>query len=431
LSGSRIGALAGAMTFTFCPHVFSHTAHIQLLMIGPLPYVFLALHAFVDRQTWLRAVLLGVSIAVQALFCAYYGILAGLLAGAGVLFFAISRRHWRNPRYWALATAAAVVSFLVVLPFFIPYLRLQHETGFGRQLDEARRYSADWRAYLASDGWLHLWMQKYVGATEEALFPGFAALIAGGVGLIGGARRAREIRLFYGLAAALALWASFGPVAGLYSVLYKTLPVFSLLRAPARFGLAVSLGFGILAAIGVAAILSALSVRTRRWAAPGILLFTVLDLSVEMPFREAPPVPTAYRVLGSARPGAVAEFPFFYIPSDFFRHARYMLGSTAHWQPLVNGYSDYIPPDWSESTLLLSSFPNPEGFNILRTRRARYVVFHLKLYTARAREAALFRIRAYSDVLRPLAQDDDVWLFEITRWPEQHPDLTGGTPKGP
>ena len=27
-------------------------------------------------------------------------------------------------------------------------------------------------------------------------------------------------------------------------------------------------------------------------------------------------------------------------------HAIYMLNSTAHWMPLVNGYSDYIPPDF-------------------------------------------------------------------------------------
>ncbi len=431
LSGSRVGALAAAMVFTFCPHVFAHTAHIQLLMIGPLPFVFLALHAFVDRQTWWHAALLGLSIGVQALFCAYYGVLAGLLVGLGVLFFATSRNFWRQPRWWGHVALAAAVSILVVLPFFLPYMHLQQETGFGRQLDEARRYSANWRTYLTSDAWLHAWMMKYLGTIEEVLFPGFVALIAGGIGLVAGLKRAREATLFYTLVAVLALWASLGPAAGLYTLLYKTLPIFSLLRAPARFGLAVSFGLAMLAAIGIAAVLAKVSARTSRWAAPAILVFAVIDLSVAMPFVEAPRMPAAYRTLATARPGAVAEFPFFYIPGDFHRHARYMLGSTAHWQPLINGYSDYIPPDWAASTLLLSSFPNPEGFEILHARRARYAIFHLGLYTARSRQALLKRIDAYGDALKPLVKDDDVWLFEIARWPETHPDLSGGTPKAP
>lgn len=431
LSGSRAGAWAAAMVFTFCPHVFSHTAHIQLLMIGPLPFVFLALHAFVDRPAWDRAVLLGGSIAGQALFCAYYGVLAGLLVALGMVFYALSRGTWRQARWWTLVAVAAFAAIVIVLPFFLPYLQLQRTTGFGRALDEARRYSADWRTYLASSGWLHAWMLKYLSRPEEVLFPGFAAILAGVVGLIAGWKRARETTAFYALAGVLALWASFGPAGGLYSVLYRTIPIFSLLRAPARFGLAVSFALAILAAIGIAAILARLSTGPRRWAATAILLFVVVDLSVTMPFREVPPVPAAYRTLGGARPGAVAEFPFFYIPVDFHRHARYMLGSTAHWQPLVNGYSDYIPPDWAQSTLLLSSFPNPEGFEILRARRARYVVFHLKLYARQAREAVLFRIRAYSEYLRPLVRDDDVWLFEITGWPELHPDLSEGTAKAP
>ncbi len=431
LAGSRVGALAAAMVFTFCPHVFAHTTHIQLLMIAPLPFVFLALHAFVDRPAWPRAVLLGAAIAVQALFCAYYGVLAGLLAGLGVLFFAVSRNAWRQPRWWAQVALAAAVSVLLVLPFFLPYLQLQQDTGFGRQLDEARVYSANWRTYLVSDGWLHAWMQTYLGEIKEVLFPGFAAIAAGALGLVAGLKHRRETTIFYALVAALALWASFGPAAGLYTVLYKTLPIFSLLRAPARFGIAVSFGLAVLSAIGIAALLARLSARSALWAGGALLLFVLVDLSTPMPFVDVAPVPAAYRALANARPGAVAEFPFFYIWRDFFRHARYMLGSTAHWQPLVNGYSDYIPPDWAGSTRLLSLFPNQEGFEMLRDVRARYAVFHLGLYSARNRQALLHRIDAYGDALKPIVKDGDVWLFEIARWPETHPDLSASTPKAP
>ena len=437
LSGSRPGALVAAIVFSFCPFLFAHTAHIQLLMLGPLPFVLLALHAFVERATPVRASLLGLAIGMQALFCAYWGVLAGLLVGVGVLFYSVSRGLWRSPRWWILTCVAAVVSAVTVLPFFLPYMDVQQE-GFGRTLAEAGVYSSTWRDYLTSSAWMHDWMLPWLkrrGGWVEVLFPGFAALILGGAGVMaairerdGGGESAstiRETTIFYLLVAALALWISFGPAAGLYSVLFHTVPVFSLLRAPARFGVAVTLALAVLSSFGVRWILASQSAERRTWIAAAIVGVTALDLSMTMPFRRVAPFPKAYEVIARSRPGPVAEFPFFYQGADFYRHSRYMLGSTVHWQPLINGYSDHIPPDFVEMTVPISSFPNPEGFDILRARRARYVVFHLALYSARSREALLKRIEAYSAYLRPLAQENDVWLFEIADWPEQHPDLSG------
>ena len=425
LWGSRTGAVVAAIVFTYCPHLFSHTAHIQLLMVGPLPFVFLALHVFVDRPDAKRALALGCTIAVQALFCAYYGVLAGLLVSLGILYFSASRGYWRRPSWWLLTVFAAVVSIVLVLPFFLPYVHLQETTGFGRRLEEARLYSADWRAYFASSAWLHDWMLKYLGRWNEVLFPGFAALAFGAAGALIGMRRSREVTVFYLLVGIAALWSSFGPDAGLYTLLYRTVPVFSLLRAPARFGLAVSLALAVLSAGGVAALLERQPEQRRRWIAAACVLFAALDVSMTMPFRKVDRFPRAYEVLAQSRPGAVAEFPFFYIPADFFRHSRYLLGSTAHWQPLVNGYSDYIPPDFVEIAVPLASFPNPEGFEILRARRARYAVFHLDLYNSSNREGTLKRIEAYKEYLKPLVREDNVWLFEIIKWPEKHPDLSG------
>ena len=64
------------MLYAFCPYVFSHTAHIQLLMVWGIPICLLAFHRLVDEPSPRRGVLLGVAIAVQALFCAYYGVSA-------------------------------------------------------------------------------------------------------------------------------------------------------------------------------------------------------------------------------------------------------------------------------------------------------------------------------------------------------------------
>ena len=52
--------------------------------------------------------------------------------------------------------------------------------------------------------------------------------------------RRRDVVLLYSILTVAAAWASFGPAAGLYAVLYRLVPTFSFLRAPSRFGLVVS-----------------------------------------------------------------------------------------------------------------------------------------------------------------------------------------------
>jgi hypothetical protein len=45
------------------------------------------------------------------------------------------------------------------------------------------------------------------------------------------------------------------------------------------------------------------------------------------------------------------------------------------------------------------------------------VVFHLNGYSRSNRADLLERIGRYQQFLRPLVQQDDVWLYEIVDWP--------------
>lgn len=426
LTGHRGGAAVAAVGFAFCPYVFSHTAHIQLLMTAGLPYSLLALHRFVERQTAARAAALGLALAAQALSCGYYGIFAGLLAGYGVLFYAASRGLWRHWRFWAGAAFAAALSIAIVLPFFLPYLELQQGAGFARSLDDSRRWSANWRSYVASGTWAHRWLLAYLDPWVEVLFPGIVTTVLGLAGLAGlaGATRARAVIArrddgwFYASVAVVALWSSFGPSAGLYAWLYKTVPVFAWLRAPSRLGLIVALALAVLGAWAVKALLA----RARRpvAASAALVALAMADLCVVPLFMvEARPVAPAYESLRKWPYGPVAEFPFFYLRMDFPRHSEYMLASTAHWRPLINGYSDHIPPEFRAMVVPLSSFPNPESFAILKQLRAQYVVFHLNLYDRRAVVDLRARIEQYREYLRPIRLEDPVWLFQIAAWPPE------------
>jgi hypothetical protein len=282
-----------------------------------------------------------------------------------------------------------------------------------------RTYSADLGAWWASAAWAHRWWLPWLEPFNEVLFPGFLALGLGLVGLVWAARDAasREIVWFYGLTALIAVWLSFGPDAGLYTAFFHTIPVFSFLRAPGRIGIVVVLCLAVFAALAIRTLLAG---RARPTAFTAALVLVAAAELMQAPLtalRRVDPFPAAYRTLAIQPPGAVAEFPYFYERHDFPRHAIYMLNSTTHWMPLVNGYSDHIPQEFRDHVRPLSSFPTRESFRILGRLGARYAVFHLNMYDRRSRERLLERLDTYRAYLRPLVQEGDVWLFEIVGFP--------------
>jgi hypothetical protein len=417
LVGDRRAAAISAISFAYCPYVFAHTPHIQLLMTAGLPWSMLAFHRVADRPGVRRGAVLGAVMGLQALFCGYYAVFAMLMIGFTVLLIAAMQRRWTDTRYWTAVAVAAGVAITVALPLLLPYLTLQRETGFTRSLESARQFSADWRTYFASSARAHAWMLRLIVRWGEPLFPGFVALGFGvaGAGIGWFARgRLREVSVLYGSLAALALWGSLGPSAGLYRVLYAAVPIFSLLHAPSRFGLVVSLALSVLAGIG----LSALFARVGRPAlAAGLLAAaTAVELATPLRFARVPPVEPAYRVLAALPRGAVIEMPV-YSGRFAFERTRYMLSSTAHWMPLVDAYSDYIPVDFLEHANVLGQFPTREAFELLERDDVRYAVFHLDKYSPDNLPQLLSRLNAFSPYLRQLYADDQTRLYGIIGFP--------------
>ena len=439
LTRHTVASILCGIAFAYCPFIFARTAHIQLLMTFGLPWAMHFMHRLIDRPNWLNAISLGLILVVQALACAYYGIFAGLVVGLGVLYYAYTRGLWKKRAYWGYVFVAAALSVAIVGPFFLPYITVQKELGFTRTIEDANMFSADIGAWLASSSHGHRWMLQYLegwGGWNEVLFPGFLTTILGLTGIWIGLRarrnaaapevaifgRTREMTAFYTIVLAISFWTSFGPPAGLYTLLFHTIPVFSFLRAPARVGIVVTMALGVLMAIAASHLLQRVAVRrSPRFAlAVGGVLAVLLasELAIApLKLNDAPPVHEAYRKLAKLPRGVVAEFPFFYERSDFPRHARYMLSSTYHWQPLVNGYSDHIPEDFRHIVRPVSSFPSREAFKLLRERRTRYVLFHMNYYDSRSRERVIRQIDAYKDFLMPIVQDDEIWMFMITKWP--------------
>ena len=90
-----------------------------------------------------------------------------------------------------------------------------------------------------------------------------------------------------------------------------------------------------------------------------------------------------------------------------------MLSSTIHWMPLVNGYSDYTPPDHEESIKVLADFPTRESLQNLVLTRVRYAVIHVDAYSPDARAAVFTRLQTFAPYLRERCVDERIRLYEI------------------
>ena len=429
LSGRAETAIAPAILFAFCPYLYSHSAHVQLLMAGGIPVSMLALHRLADSPSAGRGIALGAALGVQALACAYYGIFAGLMVSYGVLFLAARRGLWQQRQFWTAVGIALITAVVLVLPFITPYLELQREGGFVRSLDDARRYSATWPSYLATPTRIHapiLGLARRLGwHVGEVLFPGVLALVLGASGAtLGWMRSARESTgdddreavMLYGSLGVLALWGSFGPDAYLYAVLYRVVPLFTFLRAPSRFGLLVVFVLAVFASIALKR-LTREGWRRRSSFCVAVAFVALVELNVvPFPWERALTVSTNYRILAGMPRGALAEFPFYGERIAFPLHAQYMVLSTTHWMPLVNGYSDYIPQDFREAAAVLDSFPSNDTFAVLQKRRVRYVTIHWDMYGPRAEDIRT-KLKAFERYLRPLGSDATMNLYEIIGFP--------------
>ena len=114
--------------------------------------------------------------------------------------------------------------------------------------------------------------------------------------------------------------------------------------------------------------------------------------------------------------GPIANFPFFGSREAFPLHTRYMVYSTIHWQPLLNGYSDFIPARFRTESFVLDSFPSRDSFKVLQRHRTRYIGIHWNKFGDRGDEIR-GRLKPFMRHLRRVSDDEQITLYEIVSFP--------------
>jgi hypothetical protein len=247
-----------------------------------------------------------------------------------------------------------------------------------------------------------------LGAGARASGDGFGEWASARMGVPGG---------FYLLLALGAFWASFGPSLGLYSALYRLVPGFDLIRVPSRLMILASLGLAVLAALGS----DRLVPLSRRPLVQGILVALCLA-EFAAPLHPRPyeiPSPTIDRGVVSLPEGApIVELPIV-DPADAIASARlhslYLLHSLAHFHPIVNGYSGFVPPRHEELFRLLSDFPDEASLDALKRLGVGYAIVHEELYPAGEWRRAEGRLRAFAGRVQLMAADGPDRLYALER----------------
>lgn len=373
-------ALGGCLA-AFNAHTFTRMGHVQAMHAEFLPLALLALDRLVAAPTARHGLALAWWFTLQSLCSLYLMVMAvfALVAGALVRAGDWARRD-KARAFLAAALLAAVVAVALCLPFLWPYAQVRRDTGLSRTIDEVALYSADWRDYLTTAGRLHYeWWSHHFFRATDALFPGVTALVLAGVALWSGAAwrdpRARMLTA----AGALGVVLSFGARLPGYDWLHAAFPLLQGTRATSRFGYLGLFAVAGLAAYGLAALRErSPSVRTRALLTAAALALVTLEAArAPMAYTPFGGVPAIYGKLAEEPGAIVAEFPF-YSPHRIDENGPYVLASTRHWRPLVNGYSGVVPPSYVAHNERFRAFPADEAVRALREAGVTHVVLHVE-----------------------------------------------------
>jgi hypothetical protein len=377
----RVAAFGAGLVYAFCFFRMHHAhGHLQLLWTWALPLVPLAIERWVERPSYRRAAIVAMLVVLQALAGWYLAVFVALLSLAVAAFCLWSRRITRA--HAVTGATVFMVSLVPLLWFAAPYTRIR-AGGSG----EAAGNSADLAAYFVPphNTWVGQWVETHTRLTprwiwgEQTLYVGATTLALALVGLWFWRHKREPISAAVLVVGGVALSLSLGPSNGFSPYdLFVHLPAMSLVRAPARFALLVMLAAALLVGMGVAQLRN----RLGRQAPAALVPLALIGLSesyvIEFPGgkpREMS-IPAVYELLTREPAGPVLSLPTYAGTPEAFRESDYLLFSTAHWRPIVNGFGRQDPPDHTAILQIASGFPAPESIVGLCHLQLRYVVVH-------------------------------------------------------
>ncbi len=448
-TGDRAAGMLAASMFAFNTHTLTRLAHVQGIHAWGLALTLLSADRILVHARWRDAVWLAVWMTAMA-YTSGYLIVFGAVMVAVVLVARVPDWWPRTGRIVMLFAGATLLAGVAILPVYLPYRRVA-KLGLTRPIESVTEYSATLTGYLAAAGRIHFstWSGRFWANPVDGFFPGFVVIILaavaiywggvpwlsgvrsrwsrvqkanarqsrsdpsrpeGGADFNSGARTSDSARLsrrrivMLVAIAATGMILSLGTRTPVYGWLYQVFPPMQGLRAAARFGNLFLLGMAVLAAFGLAGLRNRLPTRWAGVVAVGLVIVANIEsLRAPMYYERFEGIPAIYSLL-AREPGRVVlvEVPF-YPPQGVFENGRYVLNSTAHWRPLMNGYSGYTPVSYRQYAASFWYFPQPHAIQAMRQAGATHVIVHPDAFGSEAEVQKMWQDVAASPYLERVA----------------------------
>ena len=221
--------------------------------------------------------------------------------------------------------------------------------GFVRGADEGE--AASWVNYASTGSRVHYerWSRDFSALATSNTFPGFVALALIVVAFSDRRNTADPRFQMCAVAAAGCAVVSFAPLLPFYGTLHESIPLFQAVRALHRIGQVVLLMVAVLAGFGMASLARSWR-HAQSWPVAVLAVLLLVNgeaLRAPIGYTWFDGVPDVYDALSKEPAVVVAEAPF-PMPQQWFLNAPYMVNTTRHWKPILNGYSGFRPPSYDE-----------------------------------------------------------------------------------
>lgn len=358
------GAVFAGGALVCLPFFQSHLWHLQLMSAGIwILALERALRTAEDPPGgWTLAVL----ILLQGLACLYYWLFLNISLVFLLAFLALRKN-------WTPLKSIAIRMFFGNIPMF-PLLANHFENAASFSPDgmmsvDAAAWLAPWNSSLSMS-----WMRSAHVIGEVALWPGLFVLA--GVLVFTFSKKLRESLPWRSYLFAAALFfavISLGPTLVVFGRelapapfrLVAWLPGMNSLRLPARGAIFTLLFLILLAARWVG--------KRRLLAFLGIMVCFLEVFSGGLKL-QAVGIKPWHRWLAAENPESVVFLPVRADLSRPERECERMYGQTAHFVPMVNGYSTSLPEGYSETARVMNSWPSPRARTLMDSLNIRCVV---------------------------------------------------------
>jgi hypothetical protein len=433
-TGSHLAGFVAAWTFL--------TTRWALWEFGPTAPQYVALLWFppiilltTRPPSRVRDVGLAALIALQSLSSPLY-VSAAILLPIGVIVAArLLRRGWRVDGLRLLAAMALAV--LALVPVLVPYAAVRAANPDLAQ----QTYWRWWPSPPQALPW---------GPLAEVQSPTAVPLIAIGLAMAGALSlalpwRRRAAPFAWRLLGHAALWAVAGIVLSVgprvawngvrvripQTLLAEWIPLYAMLRQPARLGIGGLMGLSLAAGLGFAACTARIPIRGRSGVAVATLLAMLAGSAMYADYQGGGvfgrmPLPRTYPTWRPSVPEALVqalragEGPVIELPVRLTTHgvdpglnARAMYRAIYHRRPLLNGYGGYWPHDFIPRMQLAERLPDPQALAALRAETGlTTVVVNVGDLYPKQRAAWKATLASGSPGLRPLGTYDGAVILD-------------------